>query len=538
LYQEVLYERTPAGQRVTLHKRIGEREEQAYGDQTRAVATELAVHFTQGREYHKAIKYLQQAAENALRRSAHQEAIGLLTQGLALIATLPDTLERARQELTFQVALGTSLMATKGQGDPEAGVAYGRARALCQQLGEEAPHFFLVLLGLCNLYMSQGKLQAALEIGGQLLTLAQKTQDPELLAVAHRALGVPLGQLGEFARACEHFEHGIALYDLRQYRSPALRYGGYDPLMACLFWSAWVSWHLGYPDKALQRIHEALTLAEGLSSPPNLVAALSITNMTRQCRRDVQRVQEQAEAGITLATEQGARYWLAIETILRGWALTEQGHSAEGLAQIHQGLAAYRSTGSQLGLPFFLSILADAYCKNGQVEEGLSVVAEALAIVKRTGDCHYEAELYRLKGELALRVGEKAKRGNGEMAKMPDPKSQSPEPESEAEACFLKAIEIARQQQAKSLELRAVMSLVRLRQRQASKQGARSTEHGAKNKIAGQRGSVEARKPEERPSSALAEAHHMLTEVYNWFTEGFDTKDLQEAKTLIEELGH
>jgi predicted ATPase len=402
LYQEVLYERIPAGQRISLHDWIGARIEQAYGDQARSIAAELAVHFERGRKYRKAVKYLQQAGENALQRAAHQEAIALLTRGLELLKTLPDAPERAQQELTLQVALGTSLMATKGQGDPEAGRAYDRARELCQHLGEKTPQFFLVLLGLCNFYMSQGELQAALELGEQLLTLAQKAQDPELLAVAHRALGVPLGQLGEFIRAREHFEQGIAFYDLRQYRSPALRYGGYDPVMACLFWAAWMSWHLGHPDQALQRIHEALTLAQGLSSPPNFVAALSITSMTYQCRRDVQIVQEQAEAGIALATEQGTRYWLAIETILRGWALTEQGHKVEGLAQLHQGLAAYRATGSALGQPYFLSILADACWKNGQMEEGLSVVAEALALVNKTGDRHYEAELYRLKGELLL----------------------------------------------------------------------------------------------------------------------------------------
>lgn len=421
LYQEVLYEQTPVGQRVNLHKRIGKRTEQAYSNQARDIAAELAAHFERGREYRKAIKYLQQAGENALQRAAHQEAITLLTGGLELLKMLPDTPERARQELTLQVALGTSLMATKGQGAPEAGVAYSRAGELCQQLGEETPQFFLVLLGLCNFYMSQGELQAALELGEQLFTLAQKTEDPELLAAAHRALGVPLGQLGEFARAREHFEQGIALYDLRQYQSPALRYGGYDPLMACLCWSAWVSWHLGYPAKALQRIHEALTLAEGLSSPPNLVAALSLTNMTHQCRRDVQRVREQAEVGIALATEQGTRHWLAIGTILRGWALTEQGHGVEGFAQLHQGLATCEPTGVKLGQPYFLSILAEAYRKNSQVEEGLSVVADALALANKTGDRHYEAELYRLKGELLLRQAREQATGSGQQGRVTDP---------------------------------------------------------------------------------------------------------------------
>jgi predicted ATPase len=247
LYQEVLYERIPAGQRVNLHKRIGEREKHAYGDHARTIAAELAVHFERGREYRKAIKYLQQAGENALHRAAHQEAISLLTKGLELLKTLPDTPERAQQELSLQVALGTSLMATKGQGALEVGFVYNRARELCEQLGE-TPQFSLVLLGLCNFYMSQGELQETLRLGEQLLNLAQRAQGPALLAVAHRALGAPLGQLGEFTRAREHFEQGIALYDLQQYRSPALRYGGYDPIMACLSWAAWVLWHLGYPD--------------------------------------------------------------------------------------------------------------------------------------------------------------------------------------------------------------------------------------------------------------------------------------------------
>jgi predicted ATPase len=367
--------------------------------------------------------------------------------------------------------------------------------------------------------MSQGELQVALELGEQLLAFAEKAQDPELLAAAHRALGVPLGQLGEFARAREHFEQGIALYNLQQYRSPALRYGGYDPVMACLCWSAWVSWHLGYPGKALQRIHEALTLSEGLSSPPNLVAALSITNMTYQCRRDVQLVREQAEVGIALATEQGTRHWLAIGTILRGWALTEQGHRAEGFAQLHQGLATYEPTGVKLGQPYFLSMLAEACRKNGQAEEGLNIVAEALALANTTGDRHYEAELYRLKGELTLQLGARDwGLGTGSSSpQSPSLKLQVPRGVmEEAEGYFLKAIDIAHQQQTKSLELRAVMSLVRLRQQQAKQRASRITQHETRRR--------------------LTEAHTLLFAIYNWFTEGFDTKDLQEAKALLDNL--
>jgi predicted ATPase len=262
---------------------------------------------------------------------------------------------------------------------------------------------------------------------------------------------------------------------------------------------AFVLWDLGYLDQALKRACEALTLARKLSHPYTLAYDLFHAAMFHQFRRDGKAVQELAEEAITLATEHGFHLILPWATIFRGWALTEQGEVEEGIAQMRQSLAAFRATGTGVGVPLYLSLLAKACGKVGQAEEGLSTLAEALAVVDKTGERFYEAERYRLKGELTLQKFQVS----GSKFQVPkSPKSEVRSPESEAEECFLKAIEIARKQQAKSLELRAVMSLSRLWQQQGK----------------------------------TAEARQMLAEIYDWFTEGFDTKDLQEAKALLHEL--
>jgi predicted ATPase len=254
---------------------------------------------------------------------------------------------------------------------------------------------------------------------------------------------------------------------------------------------AFALWFLGYPDQALGRLQEALILAQEVSHPFNLAFALGFAAILHLLRREGQAAQERAEAVLTLSTGHEFMQWLAEGTIYRGWALTEQDQREEGIAQMRQGLAAYRATGAEAWRPYLLAGLAEAYGKVGQAEEGLSTLSEALAQVDKTGERFYEAELYRLKGELLLT--QEGLRLQAEGLRVTT---------EEAEGCFLRAIEIAQRQQAKSLELRAATSLARLWQQQ------------------GQR----------------AEAHKLLSEVYNWFTEGFDTKDLQEAKALLEEL--
>jgi predicted ATPase len=532
LYQEVLYAQISASRRTRLHRQIGEREEIGYGERAREIAAELAVHFERGRDYRKAVQYLQHAGENALRRSANQEAISHLTKGLELLKTLPDTPERAQQELRLQVALGTPLQATKGYAAPEVEDTYTRARELCRQLGD-TPQLFQVMLGLQVFFMIRAELQTARELAEQCLSLAQRGHSPARRMWAHQLLGITLLFLGEFALAHGHLEQGMALYDLQKH-TPLVSGAVQDPGVSCLCYGAWALWSLGYPDRALQRSREALTLAPELSHPFSLAYALYHAASLHQLRLEGQAAKQRAESSIRLSTEQGFTEWVALGTILRGWALAEQGQGEEGVALIRQGIAAYRATGSELLRPHFLALLAEAYGRVGQAEEGLGALAEALALVDKTGERSDEAELYRLRGELTLaqsqaslgqvmgksKASQKSK-GKGQKSKIetnPQPLTPSTqeEVEQEAEACFLKAIDIAQKQQAKSLELRAVMSLVRLRQHRARDLATRNTDHASRNR--------------------LAEALKMLSTIYNWFTEGLDTKDLQEAQALLDSL--
>jgi predicted ATPase len=379
-----------------------------------------------------------------------------------------------------QITLGPVLMAAKGQSSPDTERAYARARELCQQVGE-TPQLFPALHGLFRFYMVRAEFQAMRELAEQLFSLAQRAQDPELLIEAHRVIGQTMYWLGEMAPARAHFEQGMALYEPQQHRSHAFVYGQ-DPGVMCRGFAAWPIWVLGYPERALHCIQEALTLAQELTHPFSLAFALVTAATVHQFRREVQAVQERAEALMKLCREQGFPHWLAYGTILQGWALSEQGEGAEGIAQMRQGLVARRATGAKLHLPYFLSLLAEAYGKLGQPEEGLTALFEALSIADNTGQRYWEAEPHRRKGELLL--------------------MQQGQKMEEAEECYRKALHIARRQKAKSLELRAATSLSRLWQ-QLGKQ---------------------------------EEARQMLADIYGWFTEGLETADLQEAKALLEEL--
>jgi predicted ATPase len=500
LIQDVAYQSLLKSTRHQYHQQIAHVLEEQFPETKETQPELLAHHYTEAGLTEQAIPYWQQAGERAIERSANIEAISHLTKGLELLETLPDIPERTQQELMLQIALGVPLRVIKGLAAPEVGKAYSRARELCQHTGETS-QLVPVLRGLWEFYELRGELQTARELGEQLLTLAQRVQDPALLLVAHDVLGDTLIWPGEFGAAREHLEQGIALYDARQHRSLAFLYG-YDSGVACLSFVASVLWYLGYPDQALKRNNESLVLAQELSYPPSQGLALSFAAWLHHLRREGQLTQEQAEAEIALSTEQGFPFWLALGTIYRGWGLTEQGQVEEGIAQIRQGIAAWRATGAELCRPHYLALLAEAHGKAGQAEEGLAVVAEALTMVNKNREREYEAELYRIKGELSLQSRQvKASQGKSEV-----PSTQHPIPstqaEAETEACFLKAIEIAREQQAKSLELRATVSLARLWQQQGK-------QHAARN---------------------------MLSEIYGWFTEGFDTADLQEAKILLEEL--
>jgi predicted ATPase/class 3 adenylate cyclase len=480
LIQDATYQSLLKSSRQKHHQKIAQVLEKHFPDTMETEPELLAHHYTEAGLSEQAVGYWHQAGKRATQRSAHMEAINHLTKGLEVLTALPATLERARQELDLQTTLGPVLGAVKGFASPDTARAYARARELCQQVGE-TPQFFPVLYGLWRFYMVRAELQTTRDLAEQLFSIAQRAQDPALLLEAHRLLGPTMFWLGELGPAREHLEQGMALYDPQQHCSHVFVYGQ-DPGVACQSFAAWAMCALGYLDQALQSINKALTLAQELTHPFSVAYALQLAVFVHQFRRETQEVQKRAEAVIALSAEQGFPYWLAFGTILRGWAITAQGEGAEGIAQVRQGLVAHRATGAELHVPYFLCLLAEAYGKVGQPEEGLTALVEALAIVDNTGERHWEAELHRHKGELLL--------------------MQQRQKVAEAEDCFRQALETARRQQAKSFELRATMSLSRLWQ------------HQGKQK----------------------EAHQLLAETYGWFTEGFDTADLKEAKALIEEL--
>jgi predicted ATPase len=401
-----------------------------------------------------------------------------------LLTTLPDHPDRIQQELTLQVALGAALFPVKGYTAPDVEKTYSRARELCQQLGE-IPQLFPVLWSLVVFYNNRAEFRTSREVAEQLLRLAQSIQNQELLSSAHGSLGWTLLLLGELTSARTLLERGIALY------APQQPPGNDDPRVVCLRYASFTLWHLGYPDQGLQRSQEAVVLARGLSNPFRLASTLAHAAWFHLLRQEGPFAQELAEEVITLSTDQGFPFWAAFGTRLRGSALAEQGQTEEGIAQMQQGLADIQAMGTEVGRAVYLADLATAYAKVERVEEGLTLLAEALAHTHKTGGRDWEAELYRLKGELLL-----AQESESQKAEI------ATDAQGEAEACFLQAIEIAQKQQAKSWELRASMNLARLWQQQGKRHAARD----------------------------------MLSTIYNWFTEGFDTKDLQEAKALLDQL--
>ncbi|MBI3800467.1 MAG: AAA family ATPase, partial [Deltaproteobacteria bacterium] len=400
LIQDTAYQSLLKSTRQQYHQQIAQVLEEQFPETKETQPELLAHHYTEAGLIAQALPYWQRAGQRAAQRSANVEAISHLTKGLELLKILPDTSERMQQELTLQTTLGPVLMAAKGYAAPEVEQSYARARALCQQIGE-TPQLCPVLNGLWSFYVVRSEHRTAYELAEQLLKLAESQQDPACLVEAHWTLGASLFCLGDVASAQAHVEQSIALYDPQEHRSLAFLYG-HDPGMSSLCFAALALWHLGYPDQALKRSQAAVTLAREVSHPYSLVYALDFAAWCHRLRRERQASKEQAEAGIVLSTEHGVPVFLAMGTIFRGWALAEQSREAEGGAQIRQGLVAWQATGAECFYPHFLALLAEAYGKVGQAEEGLSTLSEALTLVNRTGERFYEAELYRLKGQLTV----------------------------------------------------------------------------------------------------------------------------------------
>jgi predicted ATPase len=480
LTQEVAYQSLLVNTRQQYHQRIAQVLAERFPTTAETQPELLAYHYTEAGLPAQAIPYWQQAGQQALQRSANLEAVAHLSKGLALLATLPETSVRAQQELKLQLALGPALSATRGYAAPEVEQTYGRARALCAQIGE-TPEIFPMLRGLCLFYQNRGALPTARELGEQLVRMAQREAIPTPCLVPHDALGTTLFVLGEYTAARTHCEQGVALIDMAAERTQALRYG-LAPEVRCLTVAALTLWCLGYPTQAVQRSQEALAQAQTLAHAQSLAFAQHWAANLHHHRREVLAVQAQAEALLTLATAQELPLFVGLGTCWQGWALAVQSQDAVGLTQMQQGLAAILATGQTGAQPRWLVLLAEAAGYAGQVEARLRLLTEALTALEASGRGDLLAEAYRLQGEFLLRQA------------IPDA--------AQAESCFQQALAIARRQQAKSWELRAAASLSRLWQHQGKR----------------------------------AEARQLLSEVYGWFTEGFDTVDLQEAQTLLETM--
>jgi DNA-binding SARP family transcriptional activator/predicted ATPase len=481
LFQKYLYDSLDEVERAYFHEDVGNALEELYKGQAgeiTAIAPQLARHFQEAGITEKAIHYLHQAGERAVQLSAYQEGIAHLTTGLALLMTLPDSPERAQQELALQLSLGMAWM--RDMPGPEWTNAYIRARELSRQTGKKS-QLCRILSEMAILHYVRAEYQRALELGEETLNLAQQDDDPLLLASGHWHLGFILFALGQYESARVHLERTITFYEPQTHHHPFVFLRGSDAGVSALAYDACCLWCLGYPDQALRRSQETLTLARELDHPFSLADVLCYAGcMFNKMRRDARALKDNSEELMRLANEKGLQGWLANGIRHRGEAMAMLGQVQEGMAQMGEGMAAAQSKNIKVSLPGTLSSLAEAQAKVGQADEGLATLAQALALVKETDERHWEAELHRLRAELLLMQGD----------------------DDEAEASLEKAIEVARRQNAKSWELRATISLARLWRNQGR----------------------------------TADARQVLGRIYGWFKEGFDTPDLKEAKVLLNEL--
>jgi len=479
--REVAYACLLRERRRALHARIAHSMEALYADRLDEQVERLAHHTALGALEGKAVAYLRRAGAKAFANAAHSDALAYFTRALDLVRNLAPGAGRDREELSLRLALGPTLQATRGYATAEVERNYTRACQLADDVGAPVPQF-QARWGIWLVASHRASAGAALELARELLALAERLDDPALLLEGHHALWPVLVWLGKADAARRHLQQGIALYDKARHRSHAFVYGGHDPGVCCWKVASWASWILGHPARALEESVTSLELARELDHPASIIVALAWACVFRDFRREFPALREYARDLIALSTEHEASQWLAAGTIIDGAALAELGEGTAAIARIRSGLADYRATGAQLFVPYFLSLLARACLKVGQPHEGLRAIDEALERARATGERVWEAELVRLQGELRL--------------------AADPNDVDEATECFRRAIDIARGQAARSWELRAGLSLAR---RLAAK-------------------------------GRGAEARGALAGVYDWFTEGFDTADLQEAKALLEDL--
>src|SRR5262245_37059462 len=485
LIHDAAYQSLLKSTRQQYHQRIAEALVERFPEVAAGEPELVAHHFTEGRSSAEAINYWYMAGQRASECSATLEASTYLGKALDLLATAPPNAERTHLELALQTQLGVALMSSKGYGAPEVEAAFSRARQLCEDLGAAARPF-PVLRGLWAFAIVRGRLREARALADQLLDIARREADEALLLEVNYAFGCTLLYLGEPRAAREWSERGIALYDPVRHRSHTQLYGA-DPGVTCRCYAAVALWQLGYADQALERMHEARQLAEETAQPVNVAFALTFSGAVHQARGDAEAARECTAAAVDLATEQLLPFWVAQARIFRGWAWSEEGRPDLGIADIARGLADNRAAGAEVGWPKNCALLAEAYLAHGDEAGALAALSEALDAVGSTGAQYEEAEVHRLRGETLLRQG--AHDGSRGAA------------DAEAEACFRRGIEVARRQEARAYELRCATSLARLLQPRAPR-----------------------------------EAQQILAPVYESFTEGLTTPDLQDARIVLTQL--
>jgi tetratricopeptide (TPR) repeat protein len=473
---EVAYNSVLTDRRRALHERTAAAIESLFSDHLNDHLSELAHQYSRSRNTRKAVEYLRRAGDQALQRSAHAEAVSFLNEGLELLKELTDDAERTRNELSLQVSLGQCLAIIVAPTSAEVERAYLRALELCRGPADDV-QLFSALSGLRLLYFFRGDLPRSRELAEKLLALAERTQDPVMLADANHAMGNILALAGELAAARERFERVIAL---PQSSRPRHNLGVVEPRVGSFCQTALLLWQLGYPEQSLRTSAEAIVEAKRLSEPYTLMVAFFVISSLRRMIGDWQGALDHVEAAEALATQYGFSGILPVLSFRRGSVLAAQGIE-KGIALMREGIP------DMANVPFgrtdyFLVDMADGYLRTRRAKEGLEVVNEALARTQETGVRQSRAGLCRLKGELLLL-------GSGSEQR-------------EAEGWFREAIEVAQGQSAKSWELRATMSFARL----LAKQDKRD------------------------------EGKKVLAEIYGWFTEGFDTADLKDAKALVEEF--
>ena len=481
LYQEVLYGRIGRSRRMRLHRAIGERLEQGHGADARALAVELSEHFERGRDNRRAVLYHRIAGETALKRFAAEAARAHLSKGLELIERLPQDGERVEEELRLQVQIGAAAMASEGFGSRAVAHAYGRAHALCRQF-PKTPALQPVLCGLWNYFLTLADIARARVLAGELSVLVDQVEAADSVVSAHNAIGQTHLFAGELQSALAHIEATLAAYDPSQHRDLVSQYGE-DPGIVCHMYAALVDWLLGFPERASQRIDAGTRLAEELEQPFGAAQMAWAALLIAQGRGDHTAVREQADLLNALCEKEGIAIWMGGGRVLRGWALAMQGQVSAGLDEIQRGMSEWEATGAALIMPYYLGLQAEAYRQAGRPAEAVAAVTEGLARAQRTGECWYLAELHRLRAELM--------------------RDQPQTAVDDTEAELQQALVIAREQQSRSLELRAATSLARL-----------LDEQGAPNA-----------------------ARELLAPVYAAFTEDLETPDFRTAKALLDRLG-